>query len=170
MIRPLFDGYDIVYTPNDIAEMVIHGARSTAKILINYDTKQGFSIIDANHFEKIASIKKNVDIYSKHVIYSIWNGNDCIYVGVTDSENNTVYNRISRYIKELRDNSASTEGHASARNMRYIMGNNDIDISQLDLYVTIYNDYNKIKDIHPQVNYSEVERRIAKMLNARFFK
>jgi hypothetical protein len=109
---------ELVLEPKDVAKFVLESEEFNQKyrLMISRKTKMGFSL--HSNFGKPPRLSE------KTGIYAIYRGDDLFYIGATE---NSIHNRVARFLKEVLGNSTIRENHPAATKFRRMYGEKDLD-------------------------------------------
>lgn len=135
-------------TPEEIATALLKESQNQQRynLVQSTGTKQGI---------RLASSDGDIDLF-RTGFYIIYHGETPVYVGYSM---NSIYSRLSRFVKEINGNSALTETHSAAKKYRFLYGRttNDLTVSILpytERHTSIINaiEKNIILKINPSLN------------------
>lgn len=112
MAKNLFG--EVIFNPSDIAKSLIEENTQVYDLIPMPGTKQGF----------VLSSKESDGYPFVTGFYTILLKDTVLYCGYSMSPKNGIYNRISRWVKEVKGSSTLKEKHPAAKKFRYMYGRN----------------------------------------------
>ena len=110
---------ELYYSAEDIAKELLSLQYDKFDLFQNFGTKQGFTL---------SSLNSKANPYCNG-FYIIYRDNKPLYIGYSMSNSSKgIYNRISRFVKEVFQNSNPSEKHPAANKYRYIYGSTLMDL------------------------------------------